>query len=373
MRAVLLAGVVLVVGCGSLTPPGTDAGTGGGVAAGGGAATGGGVATGGGGGAGGGVATGGGGGGSTGGGTSTGGGDGLWDFARMTLDPTPTNFSNIVGFAETDAGVFAMDSSGRVFLSAGGPFQEYVNLGGYMVDFAASSTGHFYAARTTKFTHCASNCADAGSWSELNVPFTSASVVALCVVNDTNVLTIGTNGSNDGIANKWNGTTLGGSNTIGGANPSDCFRAASGDFYIPSQDGIVRYAPTLGSYSLETIPGGWRGGGSTSAGEWVTSRGPTFARHEASGWVTVGTPGTSFDVVRAVVGISPTLAFGFGAGGTSDGQCGYFFNGTSWAAMPQDIPAMNQASTAFRASNGNLYVGGNDVNSSPCVVVGTRR
>ena len=183
-----------------------------------------------------------------------------------------------------------MDSSGRVFLSAGGPFQEYVNLGGYMVDFAASSTGHFYAARTTKFTHCASNCADAGSWSEMNVPFTSASVVALCVVNDNNVLTIGSNGSNDGIANKWNGTTLGGSNTIGGTNPSDCFRAASGDFYIPSQDGIVRYAPTLGSYSLETIPGAWRGGGSTTAGEWVTSRGPTFARHEATGWVTVGTP-----------------------------------------------------------------------------------
>jgi len=79
------------------------------------------------------------------------------------------------------------------------------------------------------------------------------------------------------------------------------------------------------------------------------------------------------DVVRAIVGVSPTLAFGFGGGGTGDGQCGYVFNGTAWAKMPTDIPAMNQARAVFRATDGTIYVGGNDVDSKPCIVVGTRR
>ena len=77
--------------------------------------------------------------------------------------------------------------------------------------------------------------------------------------------------------------------------------------------------------------------------------------------------------IVSVVGISPTLAFAFGGGFSSSGQAGFRFNGTSWSAMTPDIPVMNVSFSAFRGSDGTVYVGGYDASQFPAIVRGVRR
>ncbi len=366
--------VILLCACGPLNPPTTDAGSGGGGATGGGQSTGGGGGTITGGGGGGVTGGGGGGGGATTGGGTGGGGDGIWDFGAASLSPAPGTSADILGFTQTDAGVLAVSSAGRVYVSTGGAFTELVNLGGYYVDFEALPNGHLFLLSPLRFKHCLSNCADAGSWTEVSVGGSGDSLSTLCAVDETNVLAIGTRSSSTGIVFKWNGTAFEPSASVGADNPRDCFRAASGDYYLASDDGAARYSPSMARFYFEPITTNtaFVGGGDSPSGEWITARGPIFARRDGGTWTPTAL-GTGVDVVRAIVGVSPTLAFGFGGGGTGDGQCGYVFNGTTWSKMPTDIPAMNQARAVFRATDGTIYVGGNDVDSKPCIVVGTRR
>ncbi len=369
--------VVVLAACGPLTPPKTDAGTGGG--SGGGAMTGGGSATGGGGAVtGGGGGSTGGGGGSTGGGGATGGGDGTWDFGTMTLNPAPGNAGSIVGFAETDAGIFAISSSGRLYRSTGGPFAEQFAFPGLQPrDFEGSASGHLFMLTTVNFLHCATNCADAGAWAQTTISAGDEVLNALCVIGDDHVLALGGKGGADnGVSYRWNGTQLAASGmALGFYSPRNCWKGASGDFFIPVDDNVLRYSTTTEGFTAEPTGtmAGWRGGGSSPGHEWVSGLGPVISERGASSWATAFNPSGTSGAITAIIGVSPTLAFGFGGGFTSDGQSGYRYDGVSWSAMNPDLPSLNQAASAFRTSAGVIYVGGNDASQMPIIVRGARR
>ena len=128
------------------------------------------------------------------------------------------------------------------------------------------------------FTH-GSNCADAGAWTDRQISASNEVLDSLCVIDGDHVLAIGSRGgANDGISYRWNGTVLSTTaQTIGLVGPENCWRAASGDFFIPGDDTVLRYSPTAESFTPEpTGPmRGWRGGGSSPGHEWVTGTGPT--------------------------------------------------------------------------------------------------
>ncbi|MDP3157285.1 MAG: hypothetical protein Q8N23_31725 [Archangium sp.] len=373
MRAAVWVAVSFIA-CGPLTPPKMDGGGGGGNVTGGG----------------GGVTGGGSGGGATGGGgTTTGGGagggamdagDGIWDFSSVALNPTPVNSAGVVGFAETDAGLYAVSSSGRLYRSTGGAFTELFAFPGLQpADFEGTASGHLFILSTVHFLECDSDCGDAGSWTDRQISASNEALDSLCVIDSAHVLAIGSRGSaNDGIAYRWNGATLAtAASLLGVAGPDNCWQSASGDFFIPAHDTVLRYSPSTEGFTPEltmTPMRGWRGGGSSPGHEWVTGVGPVIAERGQSSWSNVFAPtGTSGSSIVSVVGISPTLAFAFGAGGTSAGQAGYRFDGSRWSAMNPDVPVLNGTYSTFRASNGVVYVGGYDGNQAPVIIRAARR
>lgn len=303
-------------------------------------------------------------------------GDGVWEFASYSFNPTPSNSGSIVGFAETDAGVYALSGSGRLYRSTGAEFTELFAFPGLQpLDFEASASGHFFIVTTVHFLECAAGCESAGNWVDRQITPSNEVLDSLCVVDGNHVLAIGSQGgANDGISYRWNGTTFATSPAmLGVTSPANCWKGASGDFFIPAVDTVLRYAPGTQRFTPEpTSPmAGWRGGGSSPGHEWVTGLGPVIAERGASSWATVFTG--SAGSINAVVGISPTLAFAFGGGFTATGQAGYRFNGTSWSAMTMDLPVMNVAQKVFRAADGSIFIGGNNGNQLPAIVQGTRR
>lgn len=307
-------------------------------------------------------------------------GDGIWDFSSVSLNPTPVNFAGIVGFAETDAGLYAVSSSGRLYRSIGGAFTELFAFPGLQpVDFEGTSSGHLFIVSTVHFLECDADCGDAGAWTDRQISASNEVLDSLCVVDGSHVLAVGSRGNaNDGIAYRWNGTTFAtAAAMLGVVAPENCWQAASGDFFIPANDTVLRYSPSTEFFTLEptmTPMTGWRGGGSSPGHEWVTGNGPVIAERGQSSWSNVFAPtGTSGASIVSVVGISPTLAFAFGAGGTSAGQAGYRFDGSSWRAMTPDVPVLNVTRSTFRSAAGVVYVGGYDGNQAPVIIRAARR
>ncbi len=307
-------------------------------------------------------------------------GDGIWDFSSVALNPTPVNSGGIVGFAQTDAGLYAVSSSGRLYRSTGGAFNELFAFPGLQpVDFEGSASGHLFILTTVHFLECDSDCSDAGAWTDRTISASNEVLDSLCVIDGSHVLAIGARGNpDDGIAYRWNGATLASTaSMIGGVAPDNCWRGASGDFFIPADDTVLKYSPSSEGFTPEptmTPMTGWRGGGSSPGHEWVTGLGPVIAQRGQSSWTNVFAPsGTSGSSIVSVVGISPTLAFAFGAGGTSSGQAGYRFDGSNWSAMTPDVPVLNGTYSTFRSSAGVVYVGGYDGSQSPVIIRAARR
>lgn len=294
------------------------------------------------------------------------------------MNPAPASSGAIVGFAETDAGIYAVSGSGRVYRSSGGAFTELFAFPGMQpLDFEGSASGHFFIVTTVHFLECASDCGDAGAWVDRQISAANEVLDSLCVIDGDHVLAIGSRGgANDGVSYRWNGTTLAANAVLlGVGHPDNCWKGASGEFFIPAEDTVLRYTPGSESFTPEpTGPmAGWRGGGSSPGHEWVTGLGPVIAERGQTSWTNVFAPTGGSGSITTVVGISPTLAFAFGGGFSSSGQAGYRFNGTSWSAMTPDVPVMNVAFSSFRASDGTFYVGGYDANQFPVIVRGVRR
>jgi hypothetical protein len=398
VKRALLAGLVaFVTACGPLSPPAGDGGVGGGggtagggggmTGGGGGTTGGGGGATGGGGGTtgGGGGTTGGGGGTTGGGGGATGGGGGAadagtWEFAGLGLTSTGSLSGTIVGLGESAGATWAMSSRGRLFRATGGAFTEVLTLTDgtttlQPVDFEVSPSGRMFVVTTVRFATCASACDQQASWTHASISASNEVLEALCVVDDAHVLALGSRGAaNEGVAYRWNGTALSTTATLVGADsPRSCWRGQGGDFFIPAQDAVVRYTPSTEGFTPETTAAtSWRGGGSAMGTEFVTAGGPLIARRSGTTWTTELTVSVSGQL-NVVLGASADEAFAFGGGPSSSGQAGYRFRGGAWAAMNPDLPVMNVARSGFRASDGRLYVGGDNANNEVCVVRGTLR
>lgn len=357
--------VLVFSACGPLTPPKMDAGQGGGVATGGGIATGGGGALGGG--SGGGV-------GSTGGGGNTGGGTtdaGLnWSFSSLTINTTSSASGSIIGIGETDAGVWAMSSYGRLYRSQGGPFSEVVALqdaqpSAYQArSFAISPSGRMFFVTTVWFATCGAGCESQANWTFERINASATVLTTLCVIDDTHVLAVGdTGGSNDGLSYRWNGTALNMSTTpLSVQRPAMCWKSAnSNDYLIAADDAVVRYDPVFESFTVEptVTMAAWTAGGAVAGHDWVFASGPRAADFTTTPrWTDVLSPSSGIDTIRAVVGISPTLTWGFGGSSSSSSQKLWRFNGTTWSAYTPDLTGFYQLQTAFRASDGSIYFGG---------------
>ncbi len=399
MRLALALLGAVAVGCGPLSPPMPDGGQGGGT--GGGGAQGGG--TGGGGGQGGGVGGGGaqgggtgvggaqgggtGGGGAQGGGTGGGGASdggldaGVWEFSSISLTSPGSLSGTIVGLGEAGGAVWAMSSRGRLYRSTGGAFDEVLTLTNgattlQPVDFEVSASGAMYVVTTVRFAACASACDQLSSWSHRTISASNEVLEALCVVDDSHVIALGSRGSgNEGIAYRWNGSQLATTaSLIGASSPRACWRGGGGDHFVAARDAVLRYTPSTEGFTPEaTAAMAWQGGGAALGTEFVTGGGPVIARRTAPGtWASEYSGGVS-GTVRVVLGTGPDEAFAFGGGPSSAGQAGYRFRDGGWAAMSPDLPVMNVARSGFQASDGRLYVGGDNANLELCVVRGARR
>ncbi len=356
--------VVAFAACGPLSPPRMDAGQGGGAATGGG--TGGG-------------ATGGGmGGGATGGGNTGGGNTGggapdaglSWSFSSLGINTTSSATGSIIGLGETDAGVWAMSSSGRLYRSQGGPFSEVVALQDAQPSayqpraFVISASGRMFFVTTVWFATCASGCESQASWSFERINSGTTVLSTLCVIDDTHVLAVGdTGGSSDGVSYLWNGTSLNMSTTsLNVQRPVKCWKSANtNDYLIAAANAVVRYDPMFQSFTVEPTVSmaAWTSGASVDGHDWVFASGPRVADFTTTPrWADVLTPASGIDTIRAVVGVSPTLTWGFGGSSSSSSQKLWRFNGTTWAAYTPDLSGFYQLHTAFRASDGSIYFGG---------------
>jgi hypothetical protein len=200
---------------------------------------------------------------------------------------------------------------------------------------------------------------------------------SLCVVDRNHVIAVGAQGSgDDGVMHRWDGSTFATNpTTIGSVRPRRCWKGASGDFFIPVDDNVLRYSPTGESFTPEATPmtSIWRGGGSGAGRDFVCGSGPTiWERGPVPTWAPRFTL-SSMGSINVIAVVSSTVAFGFGAGFTASGQAGYRFDGTSWAALNPDLPGLYGAHAAFSASDGRLYIGGDDSNFLPLILRATPR
>lgn len=378
MKKVLLLGPLLAA-CGALTPQRPDAGStgggasstgGGGVLTGGGAPVGGGEATGGG------QATGGGGV-QTGGGAGTGGGGPLpYRFGTVNITATGSG-GPVVGFAETDAGLYALDSQGTLLRSTGGPFRALFTLPDQFRAFAGAPGGALFAVTTVSLWHCEGDCTDAGAWDEAPVAGTAFALGSLCVIDGSTVLVLGNaGGDNHGISHLWDGQSIGPEQTVSGRELGRCFPSLSGDaFYLPARDAVVRYDVAGGSFTSEAAPtGGWVSGGAVDGHVWVSGYGPSIAEREGAGW-TSRLSLTRASAMGAVVGVGPSEAFGFVGTALSAGdQVIYRFDGSSWRALTPDLNVnLYTVASGLVTSSGVIYVGAEDHSLTRVIVRGARQ
>jgi hypothetical protein len=294
------------------------------------------------------------------------------------LTPAPASSGSIVGFAQTDGGVFAVSSSGRVYRSTGGPFTELFTFPGGQqpVDFEGSAAGDLFVISTVWFHACRADCGDAGAWSQTRITASNEVLTSLCVVDGAHVLAVGgAGGANDGVFHRWDGATFAANaSALGNSSPRQCWRGGSGDFFIAVDDNILRYEPQTQGFTPEPTGTmrGWRGGGTALGTEWAAGSGPVIARRSGTSWTPV-LDRSSQGSVNVVVGVSGTEAFAFGGGFSAAGQSGWRWNGTTWTELTPDLPVMNIAVSALLTSDGTLYVGGNDQNQYPVIVRGLLR
>jgi hypothetical protein len=298
-----------------------------------------------------------------------------WVFSSIGISPRPTS-GKVVGFAETDAGLMAMNSYGEMLRSAGGPFFQVVKLPQQIVAFQASASGGFYAVGTVSFLFCLESCDVAASWTEIRVDQSRGiSLKSVCVISDSNVLLVG-NQSNyyDGVGVVWDGVTLGQPTLTGRNNVGTCSVSASGGVLIPAENGAVRYDPLTRGFSAQEIspPQAWQAAGSAAGRDWLFASGPRAFEFRSPNWVSVISPQAGSDtseLVTTVVGTSSTTALAFGRS-NSLGQIAYRYDGTAWNVMPADLAGMTTPVTSFRSRTGDVYVGGSDRTGAPIIVRG---
>lgn len=396
-----------LVGCGPLTPPGSDGGTGGGSGGGGGASSGGGGgavtgggsgggggSTGGGGGVvgggggstgGGGGSTGGGGGSTGGGGGSTGGGGGSTDAGVAPLTWSSISISGstsstpILGLSGAANDVWALQESGALFRSTGGAFQLQTTFQ-YGGKSLYASGGTVALVQTRRLLTCTSGCTQATDY----VPFELLDSgknynlfgEAICGRGPSDVVAIVTDTSNVAQLFRWNGSLWTRESTdLGMRYPRGCWFDGAGVLYVVGEGMVVRY--DSGAATPETLPGQaytvYYGGADLAGEQYVVGPSHYIARRGSGSWSQIAVNTSSPSTLWAVGGLSATEAFAFGYYHSTVGN-GFVWNGTSWRSAGNLLPGFGQQSQArvlFVTGPGELYVGGAS-STSPLIARGRR-
>lgn len=307
-------------------------------------------------------------------------GVGPFTFGTVSI---PAQTGAITGLGEAAGAIWAASDRGRVYRSTGGAFQEVLTLNDgsvlYALGMYVAPDGTLFVISTTRLARCASACDQAASWSYSSIQTADEVLESVCGTSATDVVIVASKGgANTGVAYSWNGGALGSlSSDIGATSPKGCWRSGA-TLYFAARSAVVRYAS--GSFTAEPadlLDAGvvgyqpWYGGGTINGVEHVVGFGQRIARREGGAWKSVfaGTTGS----IRTLVQTAPSEAFAFGGGPSSSGQAAFRWDGSLWRPLLPDLPAMNVAHSVLLASDGQLYVGGDDSSSNVCVVRGTRQ
>lgn len=377
----VLVPLAFLCACGALSPPkpdgGSGGGSGGGTAAGGGSGGGGGVGGGTGGGVGGG--TGGGvGGGAGGGGGGAGGGAASYAFSTVGLPaclPGP-----VVGLGETGGAIVGATERGCVFRQTATGLVRVIDLtegatAAWLRGFYVSPTGVLHAMGLAQLWVCSGACEQPASWQTTAVAAGNEVLEAICGTDDAHVWLFGNRGTaDDGIGYLWNGVQLATpAQLLGAPTVLGCWRSGA-TLYAAATGAVVRwdgagFAPELALVTGRTAQ--WRGGGTVGGVERVGGLNSLIGTRADGGWA-LEYDAAQAGTVRAVVGVGPLEGYAFGGGASSSGQAGWRWNGLAWAPLAPDLPVMNVAHTALLASDGSLWVGGDDAAGDACLVRGAR-
>lgn len=398
-----LALLSVCVACGPLSPPKTDAGTGGGGGGDVGGGSGGGAMGGGtgGGGTGGGAMGGGGGamgggtgGGATGGGTgggATGGGGGQADFTWTTMGfnpaPTaPTQYS-VKGLARRANGeVWVSLSNGELFHSAGGdaftsrvPNVPAQTTGSELGPLAAIGDD-LVLARGAKLHFCTGPCANFANFTEVkSLPFPETTG-ALCAGNGkvyvvSNSGTVGRLSSVDQGTGTWTSLSM----DLGVGTAWKCHVDASGDVFVAGDRDLAvlhngGFHTELVDATALSVNHGLRDvATSGTAGFAVgTASGPMFARRQGTSWIAAPalTGGTLFTSV-AMLSDSEALA-GVIVNGSSTAPGIWRWTGSTFTPLAPPAPVF-EVEHALRVSANDVYFAGYGRSTGGYVVAhGTR-
>lgn len=349
----LMAGLscALAAGCGALTPPKQDGGTGGGIATGGG----GGTATGGGGG----TATGGGGT-ATGGGAATGGGGGGGAEApwlEVALQVPVGTQGTVQRLSARPGEIYALVANQYVLRSAGGRFNEVLVFNDPILgDFQVSGSGLSAVTVFQRLLACTSNCEQGAGFLDFGL---GATPIAVCGSADS--LGVMTFASDAGAAlfeqngDQWDFVSL-----LNLRSPLDCARTTRGDFFVAGQGGVGNANATQASVEVPDTSGlgrvstnePWTKVGTD--GTWViaaSARGAVARRPEDAGWRVESALGGEIAAI-AVESASEIWVVGTGLGLAR-------FDGTRWSAAGVG-PSQLTTFDALAVESAHVYVGGRD-------------
>ncbi|MDP3157287.1 MAG: hypothetical protein Q8N23_31735 [Archangium sp.] len=326
---------LLLAGCGALTPPRPDGGTGGG-------ATGGGLASGGGGG----IATGGGGGGM----------EAPWN--EVALQVPAGTLGTVQQLAARPGEVFALVANRYVLRSAGGRFNEVLVFDMPVLDdLEFSGSG---AAAVTVFGRvlaCSAGCESGNAFDEA---FIGASTLALC--GSADALGAMTRSPDAGAAlyEQLPDAGWGFVSRLNVRAPLDCARTTRGELFVAGQGGVGNASSTQTSIEVPDTSGLGRVSANEqwtkmgTDGTWVfaaSARGAVARRPEGGGW----TVASALDgEISALTVESPSeiwvIATGVGLAR---------FDGTRWSPAGAG-PALLTSFDALAVESSHVYVGGKD-------------
>ncbi|MDP1827173.1 MAG: hypothetical protein Q8L48_28125 [Archangium sp.] len=339
---------LVLLGCGALTPPKPDGGTGGGFATGGGTATGGG-----------GTATGGGGAATGGGGGATGGGGGGTEasWLEVALQVPAGTQGTVQRLSARPGEIYALVANQYVLRSAGGRFNEVLVFNDPILgDFQVSRSGFSAVTVFQRLLACTSNCEQGVGFLDFGL---GATPIAVCGSADN--LGVMTSASDAGAAlfeqngDQWDFVSL-----LNLRSPLDCARTTRGELFVAGQGGVGKV--NVSQASVEVPDTGGLGRVSTNEpwtkvgtdGTWViaaSARGAVARRPEDAGW-RVESALNGEIAALAVESATEVWVVGTGLGLAR-------FDGTRWTPAGAG-PAQLTTFDALAVESSHVYVGGRD-------------
>lgn len=369
-RVAVALSVCAFVACGPLSPPNTDAGAGGGGAVGGGS----------GGGAGGG-AVGGGGGGALGGGTGGGmqdagtpdAGLGAFQFGQVLINGT-TSSSAIVGLGGVAGDVWALQESGDLLHSSGGPFSSLFKFTGGGRDLYVNGST-VVVALWRALRVCTANCTSEAAFSDFDLVSLGLDAFAVCG-RGTDVYAITEDTMYGGGLYQFSTGQWMSVGALPIRYPRSCWVDDAGVLWVTGGGGVVRYDGQSATYEALTPQDTsltFYGGASVGGETWAAGAGQRIARRGSGGWTVEQHPPTGTTTLNAIGGVPDAV---FALGSVTQGTAVRYltWDGGTWTehrdALP-GLPGFGAGNVVLPISERELYLGGvND--TAPWIVRGTR-